>query len=244
MKFIVYSASRCEHLYTPDANNSTVNHDNIISVHILCKPSECWVSRVAGSGKDVNVRVVEHVSGLADEQHQLFRISAGGDVENVSRRLRKDRSFKQLRILYGKSGHLFGYGTTVCGYCGLHLAKDCIVRSVSSTKDGWVVWHVIGYSSSIKNFLNSLVKEKITFKTLSHRTLRWNGILTQRQEMFLKAALEHGFFDHPRKISVRELAAQLGVSPATVSESLRKSMKKVVKEYMLLMYGSEFQALD
>ncbi|MEM1987254.1 MAG: hypothetical protein QW362_02545 [Candidatus Caldarchaeum sp.] len=39
-----------------------MNPDNIISVHILCKPRDCWVSRVAGSGKEVNVMVVEHVA--------------------------------------------------------------------------------------------------------------------------------------------------------------------------------------
>ncbi|MEM0383851.1 MAG: hypothetical protein QXV27_03285 [Candidatus Caldarchaeum sp.] len=35
-----------------------MNPDNIISVHIVCKPRDCWVSRVAGSGKDVNVRIL------------------------------------------------------------------------------------------------------------------------------------------------------------------------------------------
>ncbi|MCS7129157.1 MAG: helix-turn-helix domain-containing protein [Candidatus Caldarchaeum sp.] len=218
-----------------------VNPSNIVSVHIACKPRDCWVSRVAMSGKHVSVKVVENVCGEGESQNQLFRISAGDEVQKVSRLLKKEPSFKKLQVLYGREGHLFGYATASCRCCGLELAKNCIVRSVSSYKDGWVMWHVIGYSESIKNFINSLVKENITFKTLSQQTLSWNGVLTQRQELFLKTALEQGFFDHPRRITVRELASELGVAPATVSESLRKSIKKVVKEYISLMYGSEFQ---
>lgn len=216
----------------------------IISVYIVCQPDNCWVSRLVKSCGNINVKVVEHCSQHASRHHQLFRIAAGDYAQRVSRFLQKERSFQQLQMIMGKSGHIFGWATSLCRGCGLELAKNCIVRSVSSTKDGGVMWHIIGMEENVRTFLNQLVKKGVAFKTVRQQTLRWNGILTHRQEMVLRTALENGYFDYPRKVDIRALATQLGVSPATVSETLRKSLKKVVREYMALIGVPELTEVD
>ncbi|MEM4354042.1 MAG: helix-turn-helix domain-containing protein [Candidatus Caldarchaeum sp.] len=216
----------------------------IISVYIVCQPDNCWVSRLVKSCGNINVKVVEHCTQHASRHHQLFRITAGDYAQRVSRFLQKERSFQQFQIIMGKSGHIFGWATSLCRGCGLELAKNCIVRSVSSTKDGGVMWHIIGMDENVRTFLNQLVKKGVAFKTVRQQTLRWNGILTHRQEMVLRTALENGYFDYPRKVDIRELATQLEVSPATVSETLRKSLKKVVREYMVLIGVSELTEVD
>jgi predicted DNA binding protein len=42
-----------------------------------------------------------------------------------------------------------------------------------------------------------------------------------------------GFFDYPRKINMEELSRKLGISPSTLSEMIRRGIRK------LLMYHFE-----
>ncbi|HDY74372.1 MAG TPA: bacterio-opsin activator, partial [Euryarchaeota archaeon] len=55
--------------------------------------------------------------------------------------------------------------------------------------------------------------------------------LTKRQEDILKIALEKGYFDYPKRTSIRELAKLFGISISTLSEILRSGQKKVMASY-------------
>ncbi|NJE04621.1 transcriptional regulator [Thermococcus sp. M36] len=56
--------------------------------------------------------------------------------------------------------------------------------------------------------------------------------LTPRQREVLIMAYRMGYFDSPRKVTLRELAAVLGLSPSTVKEHLRKGVKKVLEGFL------------
>ncbi len=208
---------------------------NLVSIYIACRPDNCWISKLLRREEKISIKVIEHLVPGRLEHPQLFTIVAGNKANLVSSLLQRERAFKQLKIIRCKGGYLLGYAKTLCNDCGLELAEDCIVRSVSSTRDGGVLWHVIGYDNAVRNFMNQLLKKGVSFKIVRQQMARWNGILTARQEMVLKIALENGYFDYPRKADTRTLAAQLGISPSTFSETLRKGLKKVVMEYMTLV---------
>ena len=55
--------------------------------------------------------------------------------------------------------------------------------------------------------------------------------MTSKQEEVLRIALEHGFFDYPRRIKLRELAKLCGMNVATVDETIKRGQKNVIKEY-------------
>lgn len=61
------------------------------------------------------------------------------------------------------------------------------------------------------------------------------AILTEKQERLLWLAFKSGFFDYPRRIEARELAAKLGVKPSTFSEICRRALKRLVENH----FGSE-----
>jgi len=56
--------------------------------------------------------------------------------------------------------------------------------------------------------------------------------LTGKQLETLLLAYKSGYFDDPRRVTLRELAQMLGLSPSTVKEHLRKAQKKVFEELM------------
>lgn len=55
------------------------------------------------------------------------------------------------------------------------------------------------------------------------------GQLTAAQQRVLRAAIEHGYYEDPRAIGYRGLAEELGLSPTTVGEHLRKAEAAIVR---------------
>jgi predicted DNA binding protein len=57
------------------------------------------------------------------------------------------------------------------------------------------------------------------------------GVLTENQERIFWLALRSGFFDYPRQIGMAELATKLGISPATLSEIVRRGTRRLLEHY-------------
>jgi len=53
--------------------------------------------------------------------------------------------------------------------------------------------------------------------------------LTARQEQVLGTALEHGYFEFPRRTSLTGLSKLVGVRPSTLSEILRGAERRVME---------------
>jgi predicted DNA binding protein len=56
-------------------------------------------------------------------------------------------------------------------------------------------------------------------------------VLTENQERIFWLALKSGFFDYPRQIGMVELSAKLGISPATLSEVVRRGTRRLLEHY-------------
>ncbi len=73
---------------------------------------------------------------------------------------------------------------------------------------------------------------------LSYRIERVSGweprshTLTDRQRETVLAAVEHGYYDTPRRCSLTELAAELELAKSTVSETLHRAEEEVVKSFL------------
>lgn len=53
--------------------------------------------------------------------------------------------------------------------------------------------------------------------------------LTEKQLKTLLVAYKSGYFDNPKRVTLRDLSQMLGLSPSTVKEHLRKGLKKVLE---------------
>lgn len=200
----------------------------------------CWLSKLSKQDGQLSTKVVEQQSVDGVWRNQLFRIAAGGKAGEVESFLRKEPSFHDVKIVRSRDGLIYGTAMVRCSKaCGIEEAGSCILRCVSTGPDGEVVWRFIGTGSAFRKFMQRLADKGIMYKTLELSVVKSNGGLTSRQELIIKAALELGFFDYPKKIHVKELAQLFGITPATLTETVRKALKKIVKEYMTLAGGPE-----
>jgi DNA-binding CsgD family transcriptional regulator len=60
--------------------------------------------------------------------------------------------------------------------------------------------------------------------------------LSDRQREAVLTAFNIGYYDHPRKATHEEIAAQLGCAPNTVSDHLQKAEKKIMAELLELEF--------
>jgi predicted DNA binding protein len=65
-----------------------------------------------------------------------------------------------------------------------------------------------------------------------HSTVATAGPLTDRRETVLRRALSAGYYETPREADLADLADELGVCEATVSETLRRA-EGAVAEHLL-----------
>jgi predicted DNA binding protein len=80
-------------------------------------------------------------------------------------------------------------------------------------------------------FLNELKRDGFQI-IFSHDINGFDYMLTYKQELALIYAYLMGYYQFPRKISLKELASRLGLSVSTLAELLRKAEAKVIEAYI------------
>ena len=120
-----------------------------------------------------------------------------------------------------------------CEVCNTILNHDAFLVNGKSMPD-----NVITYSFMVPTFeayqgiINDLKTAGHDVKILKVGKFEPQiGVLTENQEKIFWLALKSGFFNYPRQIGIAELAAKLGISPATLSEIIRRGTRRLLEHY-------------
>lgn len=71
-----------------------------------------------------------------------------------------------------------------------------------------------------------------TVERIQQETESEEPLLTDRQEWLLREAIERGYYDTPRRITLVELAEEAGIAKSTCSEILHRAEGQVLKEFL------------
>ena len=120
-----------------------------------------------------------------------------------------------------------------CEVCNTILSRDAFLISGKSLEE-----HTIKYSfivptfEAYKSIISALENSGHKVNVLKMGSFEpKTGVLTEKQERIFWLALKGGFFDYPRKIGTRELSAKLGISPSTLSEIIRRGMRRLLEHH-------------
>jgi len=196
-------------------------------------PPHSWIKRVTTTFPVV-IRVLDCRS-IAEKEgvQELFEIKCEmGLSEKVIDFLKHDDYVYDVDIVKGKPGRIIGsLKTKKCTACRTFAGASCYLVSASSQPDGTLEWTLLGSDTMVKNLLKELENAKVVAQILKVSQLQDEEELTARQDHILQIALEKGYFEFPKKINLRQLAKTLEVSPATLSEILRRGQKRVLQEH-------------
>jgi len=111
------------------------------------------------------------------------------------------------------------------------LAKYTIIQGYVINNS--LVWVLVleGYPE-FRRVLREFVENKIDVKVIKVVKVRSKSIVTARQEQILRVALEAGYYDYPRKVTLKKLAEKLNISLSTLDEILRRAEKNIIESYL------------
>jgi len=180
------------------------------------------------------VEILDSKMPTPDTVQHLFDIQVKPDLmDDVVRAMRRDRDLTGLEVIRSKNGHVYGSAASSrCTVCKEVAKSKCFLSSVSVVSKDRAHWTVLGNDSSFKGLVKSLEKRGIPFEVRLQKRLEDTDLLTTRQEQILSIAFEEGYFDFPKRIGLKELAAGTGIRTSTLAEILRRGQKKILGEYL------------
>ncbi len=196
-----------------------------------------WVSEVT-SKHPSTVRILDCKPGESkDGIRQLVEVTSDPEaLDEVVREVKASPLVKEAYIVETKKGRMVGSLLTESVFCGMVMGSNAFCRTClfqSKTKpDGTVEW-TLAFTGreALTELLDRLKQEKVDVKILRLTSVADVDSLTSRQRDIVGVALEEGYFDYPRRITLRQLAKKAGVSASTLSEVLRRAEKKILSTY-------------
>jgi predicted DNA binding protein len=122
--------------------------------------------------------------------------------------------------------------TNKCIACRVLTGSECFLTSALSLGDGRVQWSLIsGGEGALGELIEKLNAYGCDVELKSTTRLNKKVLLTSRQKEIVKMAYERGYYDYPKKITIKELARMFDVVPSTLNEILQRGERKVMHWY-------------
>jgi len=190
-----------------------------------------WMTEISEKC-DARVRIIERKPYADYGSQDLVEIDAE-DMKEVLESIQRNPLVSKVEISSLEKGRaLAAVSTQECLPCHVLITSGCFLVTATTKEDGRTEWTLIASrKESFKDLIGKLEKSGCEVKLESLKRISRREILTDRQEEILLIAFQKGYFDYPKRISIRQLARICNVSISTMSEILRKGQKKLMKTY-------------
>lgn len=192
-----------------------------------------WMSEIPQK-HPVTIRVIDRVPYSEKGVKDLVEIAGPEEImEEVLEDIKKNPLVAKVDTTVTERGKVIGAVTTArCEICRILTDSDVFLISAESKGNGKVDWTlVVSDKSVLKDIFDHLKSKGVESDLVKLTKIDDKESLTERQDKITHVAFERGYFDYPKRISLRELARMFDVSPSTLSEILRKGQRKIVLDY-------------
>jgi predicted DNA binding protein len=120
-----------------------------------------------------------------------------------------------------------------CEICETILSHGSFLVSGNTTEDRTLAYTFISLNyEAFQNTVSEFEAKGLKPEILRVEKYSSKGeVLTERQERVLWLALKMGFFEYPRKLSMKELSRKIGVSMSTLSEIMRRGFRRLLESH-------------
>ena len=198
-------------------------------------PEDIWISQIFEDFHDIKMEIshflpydIENSIGNSVIEIQHY------DIENIIDVIKNHPSVFEFSILQKEENWVKFNVKTKDPYLLYALIKcGGLVDFPVQVKEGYAYWRIIAKRHIIDDILSLFEEKGIDFQLLRIGNAPINYMerqdsLSVEEEKILTRAIEEGFFEVPRKISLEELANKVNKSKSSLSVMLRKIIKKKV----------------
>jgi predicted DNA binding protein len=156
------------------------------------------------------------------------------EVDEMVEEMRAHPDICKIDLFPCKDGRVLGTVTTSkCVACQLLTGSDCFLVNATSRSEGWVEWDLVSSTDeALSSLIRNLEETGCSVRILKKAKLDKNSLLTKRQEEIVRIAFELGYYDHPRKKTIRELSKVFGISASTLSEIMQRGERKIIRQHL------------
>jgi len=166
--------------------------------------------------------------------HQLS--GENNNIKNFFNSLKKDKKTVKVEL---NDNALFLLEKTKDTPSEFYDPNMFLIKPVIIDDKGWEHWELASFNRNLINsFINKTEKHVSDFKLHSIRDEKLNDIyfpklmpkLTDLQKRALELAIKNGYYEVPKKSSLRKLAQLFGVSLSTYQKHLQYAERKIVPD--------------
>ncbi|TFG70242.1 MAG: hypothetical protein E4H25_02685 [Methanomassiliicoccus sp.] len=197
------------------------------------KTPNYWMSEISMK-YPATIRVIDRVPFSDMGVKDLVEIQAPSDImDDILKDIRMNPLVHNMDTTVTEKGKVLGSITTTrCEICRVLTDADVYLISAQSRGQGNIEWTLIlSEKKVLRDIFEHLKNKGVDAELVKLTKIDDKEALTERQDKITQVAFERGYFDYPKRISLRELARMFEVSPSTLSEILRKGQRKIVLDY-------------
>ncbi len=158
----------------------------------------------------------------------VHKVYCGNECRNIASGL-KD---KASEIHYSGRTSLWVKAPS-CSACKVLGNSDAhIVNSCGRGTDRIQYRILVRNKSALRKIMDELKEKHMNAEVLEIHD--WESLqLTPREDEILLFAYLNGYFDIDRGMSMTEMAKHFGIAPSSLSDSLRRALKKAIRAYLV-----------
>lgn len=120
-----------------------------------------------------------------------------------------------------------------CAVCNTIISHGAFLVSGRGTTGSTITYSFLAPNfDAYKGIISTLEKRKFKVRLLKVGKIdSRTEVLTETQHRILWIALQTGYFDYPKRINSAELSSRLGISPATLTETTRRGIRRLLENF-------------
>lgn len=198
-------------------------------------PDQLWISEIFKKFPDVKMEILYFLpydleKSIGNSVIEIMHY----DINSIINKIKNHESVfgfsvveqeeNRIKINVKTKDPFLLYGVIKCGV---------LVNFPVTVRDGYAYWRLISTRGRIDRLLTLFEHKNIDFSLLRIGNSPFNidddkSKLSFEESNVLERAIDLGFFEIPRKISLERLANELGKSKSALSVMLRKIIKKKI----------------
>ncbi len=204
----------------------------MLDAQLLVRIPKNWMSEVT-ERFGLRLRIVDRKPYGEHGVQDLVEIELGDEnPEEVLAAVRANGFVAKASLQASEKGRALADVSTRCMACRTLASSNCFLVRANTRPDGLLEWELVAEDRPQVSALIQRLEKVGCDVTLGHlKEVEDDEALTRRQEEILRVAFERGYFDYPKRVNIRDLAAAFHVSISTISEILRKGQTKVFAAY-------------
>lgn len=193
-----------------------------------------WVKAVCeGTGRPI--RILDCMPQPEGGGRSLFEIEANeAELEGLEEQINSHPDVQKVELTATGGGRARGsLVTKKCFACRTIMESDCFLRWAQTNEDGTVEWDVILASEgSLARLTERLQDMGCQVKVLRVSQVEDDAAMTRRQEEIVRKAFEMGYYDYPKRTTIRDMATALKVAPSTLTEILQRGERNIIERHL------------